>query len=173
MKTNFTKSNNSSWMVVYTRSRCEKKVDMLLQNQKIQSFCPTIKTKRRWVDRTKTVELPLFGSYLFVNANPKEQLLVRQTFGVVNFVNHCGKPVRIDEAEIQRIKYLVDLYDHDVEAVPIPRIKIGDDLKIENGLLLDWQGEVIKINGKSVVMFMKELNCALVVNTLYTMLRMA
>jgi transcription antitermination factor NusG len=160
-------------MVIYTRPRWEKKVDRMLQNQKIQSFCPTVKTKRRWVDRTKIVELPLFDSYLFVNADLKQQLLVRQTLGVVNFVNHCGRPATIDENEIERIRHLVDLYDHNIEAVGLPAIKIGDNLKIENGLLIDWQGEVIKINGKSVVMLVKELNCALVIRTESTKLSAA
>ena len=170
--TNFTvteKGKASKWMVVYTRSRWEKKVDKLLQTQKINSFCPTIKTKHRWVDRTKIIDLPLFTSYLFVNADPKEQLMVRQTMGVVNFVNHCGKPATITDSEIERIKNLIDSHEN-IEAVSMPRIKVGDHLKVENGLLLDWQGEVLKINGKSVVMLMKELNCALVIDTEQTAL---
>jgi len=148
------KSTTSKWMVVYTRSRWEKKVDKLLQTQKIKSFCPTIKTKHRWVDRMKVVDLPLFSSYLFVNADPKEQLMVRQTTGVVNFVNHCGRPATIDDSEIERIKQLIDSHDN-IQAVGMPRVKVGDQVKVENGLLLDWQGEVLKINGKSVVMLMK------------------
>ncbi|WP_295718852.1 UpxY family transcription antiterminator [Mucilaginibacter sp.] len=156
--------NNSRWNVVYTKSRWEKKVDKLLKMQNINSFCPTIKTKHRWVDRIKTVELPLFKSYLFVKANPKDLLKVRQTMGVVNFVHHCGKPASINNTEIERIKTLVESYDN-VEAVGLPRIRVGDTIKIQDGVLLDWQGEVLKIQGKSVVMLMKELNCALVINT--------
>lgn len=165
MESTFTKSVDSSWMVIYTRSRWEKKVDKLLQNKNIRSFCPTIKSKRRWVDREKVVELPLFHSYLFVNANLREQLMVKQTSGVVNFVNHCGKPATIDETQIQRIRQLVNIHNQNIEAVALPTIKIGDNLKIENGLLVDWTGEVLKINGKSVVMLVKELNCALVIHT--------
>jgi transcription antitermination factor NusG len=156
--------DNTRWNVIYTRSKWEKKVDKLLKTQNINSFCPTIKARHRWVDRIKTIELPLFKSYLFVLANPKEQLQVKQTTGVVNFVLHCGKPASINNYEIERIKALVENYDN-VEAVSLPRIKIGDNLKIQDGVLLDWQGEVLKIQGKSVVMLMKELNCALVVNT--------
>jgi len=160
-------NKKNDWIVVYTRSRWEKKVDKLLKTQNIESFCPLIKTRHQWVDRMKTVELPLFSSYLFVLANQKDQLKVRQTLGVVNFVHHCGKPVTINNDEIERIKTLVNKYQN-IETVNIPRIKVGDTLKIEDGVLLDWQGEVLKIQGKSVVMFMKQLNCALVVNTINT-----
>jgi len=163
-QTEVTDFNKPKWIVVYTKSRWEKKVDKLLKTQNINSFCPTIKTKHRWVDRTKIVELPLFSSYLFVRADLKEQLKVRQTMGVVNFVHHCGKPASVNNSEIERIKTLIESYDN-VEAVSLPRIKVGDTMKIEDGVLLDWQGEVLKIKGKSVVMFMKQLNCALVVNT--------
>lgn len=156
--------DNALWNVIYTRSKWEKKVDKLLKTQNINSFCPTVKARHRWVDRIKIIELPLFKSYLFVMANPKEQLQVKQTTGVVNFVLHCGKPASINNYEIERIRALVENYDN-VEAVSLPRIKIGDNLKIQDGVLLDWQGEVLKIQGKSVVMLMKELNCALVVNT--------
>src|ERR1700754_2514088 len=125
--TNFTvteKGKASKWMVVYTRSRWEKKVDKLLQTQRIRSFCSTIKTKHRWVDRIKEVDLPLFSSYLFVNVDPKEQLMVRQTTGVVNFVNHCGRPATIDDAEIERIKELIESHDG-IQAVGMPRVKVG------------------------------------------------
>ena len=154
----------SKWMVVYTKSRWEKKVDKLLQTQKINSFCPTIRTKHRWADRMKMVDLPLFSSYLFVNVDPKEELMVRQTMGVVNFVHHCGRPATIDNSEIERIKELIESHDN-IQAVGMPRLKVGDHVKVENGLLLDWQGEVLKVNGKSVVMLVKELGCALVVDT--------
>lgn len=162
--TGITDFNSSRWNVVYTKSRWEKKVDKILKMQNINSFCPTTKSRHRWVDRVKIVELPLFQSYLFVNASPKELLKVKQTSGVVNFVHHCGKPASINNAEIERIKTLVDNYDN-VEAVCLSSIRVGNTIKIQDGLLLDWQGEVLKIQGKSVVMLMKELNCALVVNT--------
>jgi transcription antitermination factor NusG len=157
------KENKNKWLVVYTKSRWEKKVDKLLKTQNIQSFCPLVKTNRRWVDRNKLIELPLFSSYLFVNGDQKELLKVRQTIGVVNFVHHCGKPATLNDTEIERIRSLVDNY-HDIETVSLPRIKVGDIMKIQDGVLLDWQGEVLKIQGKSVIMFMEQLNCALVVN---------
>lgn len=159
---------DSKWLVVYTRSRWEKKVDKLLQRQNIKSFCPVIKTRKRWADRIKTVEVPLFSSYLFIDADLKEQLLTKQTTGVVNFV-HCGKPAFISHEEIQQIKKLTAGH-HAIEVVDLPRLKAGDQVRMEDGLFLDWQGEVLKVNGKSVVMMIKELNCALVVDTNKTLL---
>ena len=54
------------WLAVYTRPRWEKKVDQLLKEQGTESYCPLNKVKRKWSDRVKTVEEPLFKSYVFV-----------------------------------------------------------------------------------------------------------
>lgn len=149
-----------NWYVVYTRSRWEKKTDLLLKEKSIQSFCPIVKTRRKWADRNKVVEFPLFSSYLFVYADPREQVQVRQTAGVVNFVYHEGKPAIISEQEIERIQDIVQRYP-DVEAVSLHPFHIGDRVRI-NDPLLDLQGEIVEIQGKSVVMVLEPLNCALV-----------
>lgn len=157
----FKAANKKNWYVVYTRSRWEKKADQLLTEKNIRSFCPVVKTTRKWADRNKVVEFPLFNSYLFVYADLKEQLTVQQTPGVVNFVYHCGRPAVIREDEITRIQEIVRSYS-DVETVGLPNIRIGDKVKMKDAELTDLQGEVIEIQGKSVVMIIEPLNCALV-----------
>jgi transcription antitermination factor NusG len=151
-----------NWMVLYTRSRWEKKVDQLLKNQMINSFCPLIKTNRQWVDRNKIIEIPLFQSYLFVHINAYEQARVMQTSGVINFISHCGKPATIKDNEIERIRTIVNEYT-DVETVSLKNINIGDTVKVTNGLLLNHEGEIAKIQGRSVVMVLDNINCALTV----------
>lgn len=154
-------SMQKNWYVVYTRSRWEKKADQLLREQDIHSFCPLVKTRRKWADRNKTVELPLFSSYLFVHADLREQIAVRQTAGIVNFVYHCGKPATIDDTEIERIREIVQHYP-DVETLNLPDFQVGDKVKMKNGNLVDWRGEVVEIHGKSVVMIIEPMNCALI-----------
>ncbi|QEC53372.1 transcription antitermination factor NusG [Anseongella ginsenosidimutans] len=149
------------WYVVYTRSRWEKKADQLLKEQGIRSFCPVVKTQRKWADRNKTVEFPLFSSYLFVYADLREQVNVRQTAGIVNFVYHCGKPAVISENEIERIHDIIQCYP-DVETMSLPAFQVGDKVKMKNGELMNWKGEIVEIHGKSVVMIIEPLNCALV-----------
>lgn len=151
-----------NWMILYTRSRWEKKVDQLLKKQMIHSFCPLVKTNRQWVDRNKIIEIPLFQSYLFVHINAHEQARVMQTSGVINFISHCGKPATIKENEIERIRTIVNEYT-DVETVSLKNINIGDTVKVTNGLFLNQEGEIAKIQGRSVVMVLDNINCALTV----------
>lgn len=149
-------------MVLYTRSRWEKKVDQLLKNQQINSFCPLVKTSRQWVDRNKIIEIPLFQSYLFVQVNAYEEAKVKQTSGVINFISYCGKPATIKDNEIERIRTIVSEYA-DVETISLKKINIGDTVKVKDGPLLNHKGEIAKIQGRSVVMILDNINCALTV----------
>src|SRR5947199_32320 len=57
------------WYSVYTRPRHEKHVLKELNEKHIEAFLPTYKVRRRWSDRYKIVEEPLFKNYLFVNVD--------------------------------------------------------------------------------------------------------
>jgi transcription antitermination factor NusG len=154
--------SNDNWMVLYTRSRWEKKVDQLLKEQNIVSYCPMVRTSKRWADRTKTVEIPLFNSYLFVRANFKDLDKIIQTSGVVTYISFCGKPAIVRDIEIENIRSIVKNY-FDIEAIPLGNLHIGDEAMIVDGPLYNQRGEVQKVNGKSVVMVIKSMNCALTV----------
>jgi transcription antitermination factor NusG len=54
------------WYAIYTNPRWEKKVDKLLTEAGIESYCPLNTVMRKWSDRMKKVEEPLFKSYVFV-----------------------------------------------------------------------------------------------------------
>jgi transcription antitermination factor NusG len=149
------------WLVVYTRSKFEKKADALLNLQGIESFCPLVKTKRKWADRMKTVELPLFNSYIFVKVNYQEHLKVLQTTGVINFVNYCGKPAVVPSEDIESIKILVIAHP-DLEVVSINTVTKGVQVIINDGILFELNGEVLDVQGKHVLVLIKQLDCALI-----------
>lgn len=149
------------WMVVYTKSNYEKKAHQLLQMQGLKSFCPLIKVKSKWADRIKTIEVPLFKSYLFVCVNPYEHLQVLQTTGVINYVNYCGKPAIVPQTDIERVRDILTQHD-DIESVSARYLKPGDMVVINEGALNNKQGEVVKVEGKSVLVIIKELDCALI-----------
>jgi len=53
----------SSWYALYTRPCHEKQVLEDLTKRGIEAFLPTYKVRRRWSDRYKVVEEPLFKNY--------------------------------------------------------------------------------------------------------------
>lgn len=160
-KNSYKSISGKNWLVIYTRPRWEKKVDLLLQANGIESFCPVRKVENQWADRKKIVEMPLFSSYVFVKINSKEEYKVRQTLGVLNFIYYMGKPAKIREVEIDNIRNAV-LNCPDLEVVDLNDISIGDRVSIKNGIFTNQQGSVIKVQGKSVLMVLDNLECALV-----------
>jgi len=76
----------SKWLAIYTKPRWEKKVNQLLKDKGIECYCPLNKVHRKWSDRIKTVEEPLFKSYVFVKVEDADRTKVRLTNGGVNFV---------------------------------------------------------------------------------------
>jgi transcription antitermination factor NusG len=137
---------SAKWYAVYTRPRWEKKVNDLLTKKGIESYCPLNRVRRKWSDRIKLVEEPLFKSYVFVKVEDEARTEVRMTDGVVNFVYWEGKPALIKEKEIQVIKRFLNEYEN-VELVKI-ELKKEQRVRVTAGPLMDQEGKVIEIKNK-------------------------
>ncbi len=147
-------------MAIYTRPRWEKKVNSILQEKGFESYCPLNKVRRKWSDRIKVVEEPLFKSYVFVKISDKERSAVRLINGTLNFVYWDGKPAVIKDREIVTIKRFLDEYEN-VEARPM-EIKLNQRVRITNGTLMDQEGTVIDIRHKKVKVAIDSLGYILV-----------
>jgi transcription antitermination factor NusG len=145
---------------VYTRPRWEKKVNQLLIEKGLESYCPLNKVRRKWSDRVKIVEEPLFKSYVFVKVSDDDRTAVRMTNGAINFVYWDGKPAVIKEKEIIAIKRFLNEYEN-VEAVPAD-LKINQRVRITNGTLMDQEGKVLDIRHKTARVAIDSLGYILV-----------
>ncbi|MBL0272574.1 MAG: UpxY family transcription antiterminator [Chitinophagaceae bacterium] len=135
------------WLAVYTRPRWEKKVNQLLIEKGLECYCPLNKIRRKWSDRVKIVEEPLFKSYVFVKVDDNDRAAVRMTNGAVNFVYWDGKPAVIKEKEITAIKRFLDEYEN-VEARPM-ELKVNQRVRVTNGTLMDQEGKVLDVRHKT------------------------
>jgi transcription antitermination factor NusG len=148
------------WLAIYTRPRWEKKVNQLLLEKGMESYCPLNKVRRKWSDRVKIVEEPLFKSYVFVKVNDENRNNVRMTTGAINFVYWNGKPAVIKEREITAIKRFMNEYEN-VEAIPV-HVNLNDRVRITNGTLMDLEGKVLEIRHKMVKVAIDSLGYILV-----------
>jgi transcription antitermination factor NusG len=143
------------WYAIYTRPRWEKKVAELLTRKKIENYCPVNRVYRQWSDRKKIVQEPLFTSYVFVNIDKTEQLTVRSTDGVINFVYWLSKPAVIRNEEIDIIKHFLNEYDNiKLEKV---EVKTNDVVRIISGPLMEYKGLVVSLKSKSVKILLPSL----------------
>jgi transcription antitermination factor NusG len=150
----------AKWFAIYTRPRWEKKVNGLLLQKGIECYCPLNKVRRKWSDRIKLVEEPLFKSYVFVKVTDEQRSDVRMTNGVVNFVYWNGKPAIIKEKEIQTIKRFLDEHEN-VEAVKM-NVQEGERVVVTSGPMMDQQGEVIEVKNKTVKVAIDSLGYILI-----------
>jgi transcription antitermination factor NusG len=135
-------------------------VHALLVEKKIQSYCPLNKVRKKWSDRMKTVEEPLFRSYLFAHVNEEEQTRVRMTAGVMNFVYWQGKPAIIPAREIETIRKFLNEYEN-VTAEPI-ELKEDGRVVINRGLFMDHEARIIKIEGNRVKVVIESIGYTLI-----------
>ena len=129
-----------SWYAIYTRPRHEKKVHAQLTDKEIKTFLPLITRKRQWKDRKKSVEMPLFSSYLFVNFEYKYRFDVLETDGVVKIVNFNGVPAVVPDWQIESLKQMLT-FPKTIELENY--IRPGEIVEVIEGPMQGMRGTVV------------------------------
>lgn len=153
-------NTTKKWYAVYTKSRWEKKVHRLLQEQQVECYCPLNKVHRKWSDRIKVVQEPLFKSYVFVRISEADKTSVRTINGVVNFVYWLGKPAVIKDREIETIRRFLDEHDN-VEVKPISVLP-NNKVVIKSGALMDKEGTVLRVMKNKVEVAIESIGYTLI-----------
>jgi transcription antitermination factor NusG len=148
------------WYALYTKPRWEKKVHRLLSDKKLESYCPLNKVRRKWSDRMKTVEEPLFKSYVFVRIAAEEQTQVRMTNGVVNFVYWQGRPAIVKDREIEVIRRFLNEFEN-VQAEPL-NLQTDSRVRIRQGIFMDKEAKVLRVQGNQVKVIIESIGYSLV-----------
>lgn len=144
-----------NWYVLYTKSRYERVVAKKLILSGMEGYCPLLKTRKKWSDRLKWVEEPLFRSYCFVRMDEKEREKALWIPGVVRYLYHCGKPAIIQEKEIELVKRWLMNYDH--KKIEVLNFSENDRILIRSGALIGQEAEVIESKGNYALLCLESL----------------
>jgi len=125
----------------------------------LEAYCPLNRVRKKWSDRLKWVEEPLFKSYVFVRITENEQTSVRLVGGVVNFVYWLGKPAIIKNGEIETIRRFLNDYD-EVWAEPITLQK-DTRITIRQGPFMNKEGKVVKVFNNKVQVVLENIGYCL------------
>jgi transcription antitermination factor NusG len=127
------------WYPLQTRYQCEKKVDVGLRKEGFESFAPTRLEARRWSDRTKLVEAPLFPGYTFVRMEAAPELLIKvlRLPGLVRFVTRGSDLVAVPSEEMEIVRALVA---SNMGCEPGPFPAVGEKVRIRGGCLEGVEG---------------------------------
>ena len=150
------------WFVLYTKSRNEKIVADKLQAQGINVYCPLIKVSRRWSDRVKTLEEPLFRSYCFVHLEEHERAQVFNVPGIVRYLFWQNKAAIVRDCEIDAIKGMLAEANH--SQIKLKTIGPGSHITINSGSFQNISGNVVQQQGRTVTIVLTSMQLKLTIN---------
>jgi transcription antitermination factor NusG len=128
------------WYVAYTCPRHEKRVAQQLSERGIPSFLPLYRSIRRWKDRRKELELPLFPGYCFVQTEIEQRVRLLQLPGVVNFVMFQGKPAPVSGREMESLC-------RSLQGAPVrphPYLRAGKRVRVQHGPMAGLEGVFVR-----------------------------
>jgi transcription antitermination factor NusG len=154
------------WYACYTRARHEKRVDMQLRRTGLESYLPLVSREMQWKDRRKTVEWPLFPSYVFGKFPLVESHRVLSIPGVASIVRVNGRPVPIPEAELENVRLFARaLRGADEQPEQRPWLEKGQWVEVMDGPFAGVCGIVVDQRGRRrVVIGVQAIGQALEVN---------
>jgi transcription antitermination factor NusG len=133
------------WFAIQVRTGTEKNSTAILESKGYECFLPVSKLRRRWSDRIKQLDVPLFPGYLFCRFDPNHRLPVLMVPGVIQVVGIGKTPIPVDDDEIGALQCVGS---NGVPALPWPYVNVGKMAQIECGPLRGLTGIVIQIKSE-------------------------
>ena len=140
--------NDFPWYAIHVKSNHEKKTADALTRKGYECLLPSYRERRKWSDRTKVIELPLFPGYVFSRFDVEVRLPILKTPGVLSVAGIGRVPQPLDTHEIEQIKK-VTAVDH--PAQPWPFLKVGQRVRITAGPLTGVEGLLAQARGETRV----------------------
>jgi transcription antitermination factor NusG len=138
--------HNHLWYALWIRPRFEKYAAKHLRDKGYEEYMPISRSKRRWSDRMKTVETPLFPGYLFCKFDIQNRLPILIVPGVLSIVGIGKAPATIPESQISSLQQVIA---SGLQSGPWPFVQVGQSVSVERGPLAGLKGIVIEVKSNS------------------------
>lgn len=132
------------WFVLQVRSRREGQVLSHLTGQGYECFLPVYKSERRWSDRVKEIEQPLFPGYLFCRFDLHNRGPLMMTPAVQQIVGVGRTPVPVEEIEIEAIRQALA---SGLPSQPWLYLQVGQRVRVNHGNMKNLEGILINFKG--------------------------
>lgn len=134
--------NGPHWYALQTRAQHEKIVAQTLADKGYEEFLPLYRSRRRWSDRIKELELPLFPGYVFCRFDLEQRLPILVTPGIHHIVGIGKTPWPVEDAEIATIQSLVRT---GLPTEPWQFLQVGQQVRIDSGPLEGLKGLLLAV----------------------------
>ncbi len=137
-------TSKASWYALQVRSRKEGYVASQILGQGYECLLPTYKSVRKWSDRVKEVEQPLFPGYLFCRFDFQNRRPVVTTPGVLQIVGYGRTAISVSDEEIQSLQLAVS---SGMPKQPWPYLEVGQRVRVNYGTLSGLEGILVNVKG--------------------------
>jgi transcription antitermination factor NusG len=135
-----TTSNRAQWYALQVQSRLASVASSILRGKGYEEFLPLYSSRRRWSDRVKTIDVPLFPGYLFCRFDPHDRMVpVLTTPGVLGVVGAGKTPLPVADHEIECVRTVIK---SGLAAQPWPFLGVGSRIYMEAGPLAGLEGMI-------------------------------
>jgi transcription antitermination factor NusG len=134
--------NPQPWFAVRVKSRSEKSVAAIARYNGFEQFLPLYRSRRRWSDRIKSLDLPLFPGYVFCRVDPACRLQLLTIPGVQHLVGAGKTPLPVSDGEIHALQVAAQ---SGLPAEPWPFLRAGQRVLLEDGPLVGLEGLLVEI----------------------------
>ena len=134
--------SGKQWYAVRLRPRFEKIVAQHLQSKGYEEYLPLYRSRRRWSDRVKEIELPLFPGYIFCKFDVLDRLPILVIPGVMSVVSSGGGALAVPEHEIRAVQNVVE---SGLPYGPWPSMCAGQRVEVRYGPLRGLEGTVVEV----------------------------
>jgi transcription antitermination factor NusG len=133
-------NTTAQWYALQIQSRLANIASTALRGKGYDEFLPVYSARRRWSDRVKQIELPLFPGYLFCRFDPQDRTLpILSTPGVIGIVGAGKTPVPVADHEIEAVRLVIR---SGLAAQPWPYLGVGSRIYMEAGPLAGLEGNI-------------------------------
>jgi len=136
------------WFALRVHTRKEACVASQLGSHGVECFLPLYKSTRKWSDRVKELQQPLFPSYLFSRFNYQDRRAVVMTPGVLQVVGNGRTALPIPDEEISAIQTAVT---SGLAHQPWPYVEVGERVRVVYGSLSGLEGILVNFKGSNRV----------------------
>jgi transcription antitermination factor NusG len=130
------------WFALAVKPRHDKAVARSLESKGFETFVPLFTRRRCYSTRYKDSELPLFPGYVFCRFDAGFRLPIVTTPGITQILGNGNSPSPLSETEINSLQTAVRAQ---LPIEPFPYLKVGQRVRIEEGVLSGVEGIVIRM----------------------------
>ncbi len=106
---------------------------------------PVFEQKRRWSDRVKVIQVPLFTGYIFFRFNAGSAHPASTTPGLLRVVGTGRTPTPVEDSEIEALQVTVHT---GLLRGPCAFLEVGQEVIVRMGPLASLRGKIVRFKNK-------------------------